>query len=970
MKPTQAAEGFARGLGVGIDELTVRDDYVWGRPSAPPLGERLWQVVGGLAAGKTMTWDRELDIRFPRPIRWICAKLDAETIEVGPEAIPSGSVSYGHRFVAGTVEIPHASAYETVLRKAQVEPDSAERRRLIVEGLDATGEWNDPARVLEEVVYLVESPLVLEGSFDKRFLDLPERVIVTAMQSHQRYFPLGGARFAFVANGGDPDIVRLGNERVLEGRLDDARFSYERDVQVGIEAMAEQLDSITFHARAGTFADKAVRLRELCDLLGGGEASGEAARLAKADQASTMVHEFPELEGFIGGEYARLAGVPEGVAAAIAEHYLPDQAGGPLPETAAGRVLSAADKIDNLTVAFALGEPPRGSRDPYGLRRAAIGLSRLAVDGELEIDLAGLVTRDLELLTEQGAEVTDDASDVPEFVLERLEGLLDVPVEFVRAARRSALTELGAVARLAQALAAEAGSQAFADVYTAFDRANSLAGKAGRGRAGDRSQPGLRACRAGTPRDPGGSRAAHRRCCAGAGVRRGTRSGVRARPARRPVLRRGARHDQGRDCPGEPPAPSPGRQGRGRRARRSLADPSLDGWSVIPCPRDGPGQARVCHRPLARPGGLTRARVRPGAVSGLPSEGVVIADRPSTRVRGVTDTVELHVISDATGETATRVVQAVERQFPDLTIEVVRHPRITSADDVHLAAARARGRRAVVVYTLVETGYRELMRMLCRRYKLHYCDLLGHPIEAVAKVSGLPAKMEAGAPPKLDSSYFKRMAAIEFAVRFDDGAGAHGLKDADIVLVGVSRSSKTPALHLPRIPGLQGGQRPDRQGNRPAAGALGRGAGSSGRSHDRSGDPGRDPGRACPPHARPKGEVRRARRCLRRARVRGGDPQAARLSHHRGLEPCDRGDGASNHQDRAGARHGSPSMSRGQIPPPAGPKGPVPWFYWPFWGVLLALGLFVFYVILTPVWMGIRLVAWLSERGRSPAPPA
>jgi glycyl-tRNA synthetase beta chain len=328
------------------------------------------------------------------------------------------------------------------------------------------------------VVYLVESPLVLEGSFDERFLDLPERVIVTAMQSHQRYFPLGGALFAFVATGGDPDVVRAGNERVLEGRLDDARFSYERDVQVGIEAMAAQLDSITFHARAGTFADKAVRLRELCDLLGGGEASGEAARLAKADQASTMVHEFPELEGFIGGEYARLAGVPEGVAAAIAEHYLPDQAGGPLPETAAGRVLSAADKIDNLTVAFALGERPTGSRDPHGLRRAAIGLSRLAVDGELEIDLAGLVARDLELLTEQGAEVTDDASDVPEFVLERLEGLLDVPVEFVRAARRSALTELGAVARLARALAAEASSKAFADAYTAFDRANSLAGKA------------------------------------------------------------------------------------------------------------------------------------------------------------------------------------------------------------------------------------------------------------------------------------------------------------------------------------------------------------------------------------------------------------------------------------------------------------------------------------------------------------
>jgi [pyruvate, water dikinase]-phosphate phosphotransferase / [pyruvate, water dikinase] kinase len=156
------------------------------------------------------------------------------------------------------------------------------------------------------------------------------------------------------------------------------------------------------------------------------------------------------------------------------------------------------------------------------------------------------------------------------------------------------------------------------------------------------------------------------------------------------------------------------------------------------------------------------------------------------------DLVELHVVSDATGETATRVVQAVERQFPDLEVEVIRHPRITSADDLHLAATRMRGRRAVVVYTLVEPGYRELMRTLCRRYRLHYCDLLGHPLDAVARVSGLPAKMEPGAPPRLDASYFKRMAAIEFAVRYDDGVASHGLKDADIVLVGVSRSSKTP----------------------------------------------------------------------------------------------------------------------------------------------------------------------------------
>jgi [pyruvate, water dikinase]-phosphate phosphotransferase / [pyruvate, water dikinase] kinase len=156
------------------------------------------------------------------------------------------------------------------------------------------------------------------------------------------------------------------------------------------------------------------------------------------------------------------------------------------------------------------------------------------------------------------------------------------------------------------------------------------------------------------------------------------------------------------------------------------------------------------------------------------------------------DRVELHVVSDATGETATRVVLAVERQFPDLEFEVIRHPRITSAEDVQLAAERARGRRAVVIYTLVDPGYREVMRSLCRRFRLHYCDLLGHPLEAVARVAGTPARMEPGARPVLDSTYFKRMAAIEFAVRFDDGVAAFGLKDADIVLVGVSRSSKTP----------------------------------------------------------------------------------------------------------------------------------------------------------------------------------
>jgi len=180
----------------------------------------------------------------------------------------------------------------------------------------------------------------------------------------------------------------------------------------------------------------------------------------------------------------------------------------------------------------------------------------------------------------------------------------------------------------------------------------------------------------------------------------------------------------------------------------------------------------------------------------------------------VREPLEIHVISDSTGETAARFAEAVERQFPDEDFEIVRHPRIASVDDVQLAAARARGRRAVLMYTLVENEFRDAMRTLCRRYRLHYCDLLGHPIDAVARVSGQPATMTPAAQPVLDSSYFKRIEAIEFAVRFDDGVGAAGLKDADIVLVGVSRSSKTPlsiylgylgykTANVPIVPGVE-----------------------------------------------------------------------------------------------------------------------------------------------------------------------
>jgi glycyl-tRNA synthetase beta chain len=462
-KPTKAVVGFGRRYGIAEEDLrralVVRDDVVGVEVEAESFEARLEAVVRGLSFGKSMTWPGA-PMRFSRPLRWLVALLDQAPLRVALDGISAGTLSQGHRFVgpAREVAIPTAETYAQTLRAHGVEPSAQARRAAIVAGLDELGEWRDPLGKLDEVVYLVERPTVLEGRYDERYLALPERVVTTAMQSHQRYFPLAGARFGFVANAGDPDLVRAGNERVLEGRLEDASFTFERDVARGVDALAAELGSITFLAGAGSFAEKSERLVELVRRLGGDAEALEAARLAKADQAAELVREFPELEGHIGAQYARLAGYPDAVCAAIEEQYLPDAAGGPLPATRAGKLVAAADKLDNLRVAFELGRRPSGSRDPFGLRRAAIGLCRLAVEGGVAIDL--------ELLP-------DEAAD---FVEERLEGVLGLPVEGVRAVRGSSVRELGTLARLAQALTA-LGAEELEKLHTAYTRAERIAGK-------------------------------------------------------------------------------------------------------------------------------------------------------------------------------------------------------------------------------------------------------------------------------------------------------------------------------------------------------------------------------------------------------------------------------------------------------------------------------------------------------------
>ncbi len=449
--PDTAKEGFARKYGVTPDSLEERDGRLGvelpGRPLAEVVKEQLDELVYGLSFSKSMRW-RDDGRRFSRPVRWVLVKLDGETI--------AGESSFGRRFVSGAVDVPTASAYPEALRAAGVEPDQNERRRRIVEGLDELGTAEDPLGKLDEVVQMSEWPVVLEATFDETFLRLPRRVIETAMQAHQRYFPLGGNRFALVTAGGEPELIVPGYVRVLEGRLDDAAFTFDRDVAVGIGEMAGRLGQITFFEGGATLAEKTERLVELVEKLGGGEDARQAARLAKADQASELVREFPTLEGAIGAEYARLAGSPDSVCTAIAEHYLPDGVDAGLPTTAEGRIVSAADKIDTLAISFSLGLRPTGSRDPYGLRRAAIGLCRLAVEGGLRIPRPLL----------------DD--DVRDFVEERLEGYLDVPVEFVRAARTSGEPDLGAVAELATWLA----GQELETVHEVYVRASRIVGEA------------------------------------------------------------------------------------------------------------------------------------------------------------------------------------------------------------------------------------------------------------------------------------------------------------------------------------------------------------------------------------------------------------------------------------------------------------------------------------------------------------
>ena len=410
-KPTKAAEGFARGQGVSADQLTTRDGYIWaevhqeGKSVVEVLPEALVTLIQKLNFPKAMRWGSQ-EIRFARPVHWLIGLFGDQKIEFSFAEIESGLMTRGHRVLGSQdISVSNPEDYFAKLRKNGVILDQEERKQLIVDQVNYLAEqeggivdWDET--LLNEVVYLVETPTALCGAFEDHYLKLPADAVITPMKEHQRYFPILKKedrsllpRFITVRNGDSRsiDLVRQGNERVLRARLADARFFFEEDQKVPLADKVDKLGTIVFQDGLGTMKDKVVRLEKLTSWLAGEDQERDhalrTAYLAKADLVTGMVTEFTELQGVMGEVYARISGEDEAVSKGIFEHYLPRFAGDDLPETKPGRWVSLADKMDNLVGTFSRGLIPTGSQDPYALRRQALGIVLMLITGKIHLSM-------------------------------------------------------------------------------------------------------------------------------------------------------------------------------------------------------------------------------------------------------------------------------------------------------------------------------------------------------------------------------------------------------------------------------------------------------------------------------------------------------------------------------------------------------------------------------------------------------
>lgn len=424
--PTKAAEGFARSRGVNVTDL-VREEtesgaYVYalveeaGKPAAEVLPRILPAVIGDIDWAKSMRWGSGTT-RFIRPVRWLVALYGSEVLPVTFAGVEAGRTTSGHRFLSHAEDLGTADEYLERLCHHRVIADAAERAELIRMALeDAATALGAravvPEKTFAEVVNLVEWPTVGVGRFDDAFLDVPREIVEEAMESHQRYFPLEDPagdllpRFLVVHNG-DPvrtDAIVAGHERVIRARLADAAFFYREDLSRPLDAYVEDLGTIVFHEKLGSLGAKVDRIESLATSLGRfvdapadqAAYAARAAHLAKADLVTHAVIEFTSLQGVMGFRYAQAAGEAAVVAEAIVDHYRPRFAGDELPRSLAGKLVSIADKLDTIVGIFSIGQGPTGSADPYALRRSAIGILAMIIDGGVRLKLGEAIAAALE----------------------------------------------------------------------------------------------------------------------------------------------------------------------------------------------------------------------------------------------------------------------------------------------------------------------------------------------------------------------------------------------------------------------------------------------------------------------------------------------------------------------------------------------------------------------------------------------
>jgi glycyl-tRNA synthetase beta chain len=533
-RPTQAAEAFARKAGLDVDSLRQEDTpkgaYVAaevhkiGRLASDILAESLPAEIAGLYWAKSMYWRGKSAERFVRPVRWLVSLLDGEVVPVEFAGISAGHTSQGHRILStGAVTLNRSADYASDLAKHFVTVSAADREQKIRKALDAAtrtipgARWREDKSLFATVVDLTECPSVVLGNFDPEFLALPAEVLVTVMRDHQKYFALEDAdgkllpHFLAVLNtDSDPDgLIRHGNERVLRARFNDARFFWNTDQKISLRDRVEMLKAVTFQKDLGSYFDKTMRVQKLASLVSTVlEVAGvhirpgvihKAALLAKTDLTTDLVKEFTELQGIVGGLYAKVQqldpllphATAEAIGDAIYHHYQPESMDDQVPPTVEGAVLAIADKADTIAGMFALGSIPTGSRDPLALRRAANGIVKIIAEHRLPLPIAKLFSDAHAEYAGTSAESRFDKkldfdASIAAFMRERLEFYLrDVrgfAYDVVNAVLAADSNDIVDAILRAEALTAVRGSDDFASISVAFKRTKNILRQAREGK--------------------------------------------------------------------------------------------------------------------------------------------------------------------------------------------------------------------------------------------------------------------------------------------------------------------------------------------------------------------------------------------------------------------------------------------------------------------------------------------------------